>query len=78
MDGLLLLFALVYLWLLREAWRGRARLGLTACALLLATSWLQPWYAVWALPLVAVEEDRLAQAVALALSAYFLRDALPV
>jgi len=77
-DGLLLLFALVYLWLLREAWRGRARLGLTACALLLATSWLQPWYAVWALPLVAVEEDRLAQAVALALSAYFLRDALPV
>ena len=77
-DGLLLLFALVYLWLLREAWRGRARLGLTVGALLLATSWLQPWYAVWALPLVAVEEDRLAQAVALALSAYFLRDALPV
>src|SRR5204862_2422055 len=67
-DGLLLLFALVYLWLLREAWRGRARLGLTACGLLLATSWLQPWYAVWALPLAAVEEDRLAQAVAIALS----------
>ena len=77
-DGLLLVFAVVYLWLLREAWRGRARLGLTACALLLATSWLQPWYAVWALPLAAVEEDRLAQALALALSAYFLRDALPV
>jgi hypothetical protein len=77
-DGLLLVFALVYLWLLREAWRGRARLGLTACGLLLATSWLQPWYAVWALPLAAVEEDRLAQAVAIALSAYFLRDALPV
>jgi hypothetical protein len=77
-DGLLLGFVLVYLWLLREAWRGRARLGLTACALLLATSWLQPWYAVWALPLAAIEEDRLAQAVAVALSAYFLRDALPV
>src|SRR5207237_2917333 len=41
-DGLLLLFALFYLWLLREAWRGRARLGLCACGLLLATSWLQP------------------------------------
>ena len=77
-DGLLLLFALVYLWLLREAWRGRARLGLTACGLLLATSWLQPWYAVWALPFAAVEEDRLAQVLAVALSAYFLRDALPV
>jgi hypothetical protein len=77
-DGLLLGFVLVYLWLLREAWLGRARLGLAACALLLATSWLQPWYAVWALPLAAVEEDRLAQAVAVALSAYFLRDALPV
>ena len=77
-DGLLLLFALFYLWLLWEAWRGRARLGLAACGLLLATSWLQPWYAVWAVPLAAVEEDRLARLLALALSAYFLRDALPI
>ena len=77
-DGLVLAFAVFYLWLLREAWRGRARLALAADGLLLATAWLQPWYAVWALPLAAVEEDTLARLVALALSAYFLRDALPV
>src|SRR5439155_548639 len=77
-DGLLLAFALFYLWLLWEAWRGRARLGLAACGLLLATSWLQPWYAVWAVPLAAGEEDTLARLAALALSAYLLRDALPI
>jgi hypothetical protein len=77
-DGLLLLFALSYLWLLRQAWHGRARLALTACVLLICTSWLQPWYAVWALPLAAVEEDQLARVVAVALSAYFLRDAIPI
>jgi alpha-1,6-mannosyltransferase len=77
-DGLVLLFAVLYLWLLREAWRGRARLALAAVALLIATSWLQPWYAVWAVPLAAVEEDRLARVLTLALSAYFLRDALPL
>ena len=76
-DGLLVAFVVFYLWLLWEAWRGRARLGLAACGLLLATSWLQPWYAVWAVPLAAVEEDTLARLAALALSAYFLRDALP-
>jgi glycosyl transferase family 87 len=77
-DALVVAFALFYLWLLREAWRGRARLGLAACGLLLATSWLQPWYAVWAVPLAAVEEDTVARVLALALSAYFLRDALPL
>jgi len=72
------LFALAYLWLLREAWRGRARLGLAAGLLLVATPWLVPWYAVWAVPLAAVEEDPPAQALALALSAYLLRDAVPL
>ena len=77
-EALLAAFAVFYLWLLWEAWRGRARLGLAACGLLLATSWLQPWYAVWAVPLAAVEEDALARLAALTLSAYFLRDALPI
>ena len=77
-DGLVLLFGVFYLWLLREAWKGRARLALAAVSLLLATSWLQPWYAVWAVPLAAVEEDRLARVLAVALSGYFLRDALPL
>jgi hypothetical protein len=72
------LFALVYVWLLREAWRGRARLGLAAGLMLVATPWLVPWYAVWAVPLAAAEEDRLAQGLALVLSAYLLRDAVPL
>jgi Glycosyltransferase family 87 len=77
-DGLVAAFALFYLLLLWQAWRGRARLALAADGLLLATSWLQPWYIVWALPLAAVEEDTLARLLALGLSAYFLRDALPL
>lgn len=72
------LFALAYGWLLWEAWRGRARLALTAGLLLVATSWLVPWYAVWAVPLAAVEEDPPARWLALALSAYLLRDAVPL
>jgi hypothetical protein len=72
------LFALAFLWLLREAWRGRARLGLAAGLMLVATSWLLPWYAVWAVPLAAVEEDRLARGLALAMSAYLIRDAVPL
>ena len=71
-------FVVAYLWLLREAWHGRARLALTAGLLLVCTSWLVPWYAVWAVPLAAVEEDRTARVLALALSAYLLRDAVPI
>jgi alpha-1,6-mannosyltransferase len=70
------LFGVAYLWLLWQAWRGRARLALAAGLLVVATPWLVPWYAVWVVPLAAVEEDRAAQALALALSAYLLRDAV--
>lgn len=59
-------------WLAREALRGRVRLGLTGCLLLATTPWLTPWYAVWALPLAAAEDDRRAQLVALAFCAYLL------
>jgi alpha-1,6-mannosyltransferase len=69
---LIALFAVGYAWLLLEAWRGRARLGLAAGFVLLATTWLVPWYAVWAVPLAAFEEDRAARLLALALSAYLL------
>jgi hypothetical protein len=72
------LFVLAYVWLLREARRGRARLALAAGLLLVASPWLVPWYAVWVVPLAAIEEDRLARLLALALSAYLLRDAVPI
>ena len=72
------LAAIAFVWLVVEAWRGRARLGLAAGILLVATPWLVPWYAVWAVPLAAIEEDRLARGLALIMSAYLLRDAVPL
>jgi hypothetical protein len=72
------LFIAAYGWLLWQAWQGRARLGLTAGLLLVATPWLVPWYAVWAVPLAAVEEDTTARWLALGFSAYLLRDAVPL
>jgi hypothetical protein len=77
-GGLALAFALVYAWLLREAWRGRARLGLAAALLLLAVPYLAPWYAAWTIPLAAAEEDRAAQLLGLALTAYLLPQTVPI
>ena len=71
-------FALAYLWLARQAWRGRARLGLAAGLLLCASPYLVPWYAVWALPLAASEDDPPAQWLAVAISAYLLRQRVPL
>ena len=68
-----LAFALVYLALLRSAWRsGRARLSLAATALCLTSSLLRPWYALWPLALAALEDDEPAAFAAVALSAYLL------
>jgi hypothetical protein len=75
---LAVVFALVYLWLLREAWRGRTRFALCAGLFCLSLSWLTPWYAIWPLALAAIEEDRLGTLLALAISGYVLWDALPL
>jgi hypothetical protein len=71
-------FVAAYAWLLREAWRGRARLGLAAGLLLLAVPYLAPWYLAWAVPLAAVEEDRPARWLSLALCAYLLPQTVPI
>jgi hypothetical protein len=71
-------FAAAYVWLLRAAARGRARLGLSAVLLLAAVPYLAPWYLAWAVPLAAAEEDRLAQWLALALTAYLLPQTVPI
>lgn len=71
-------FVIGYVWLAREAWRGRARLGLTTCFVLLTTPYLAPWYVIWALPLAVVEEDRTAQVIILALCAYLLPMGVPI
>jgi Glycosyltransferase family 87 len=77
-GALVAAFAVAYVWLLREAWHGRARLALAVCLLLLATPYLVAWYVVWAVPLAAAEDDRTAQLIALALSAYLLFQAVPI
>jgi hypothetical protein len=71
-------FAVAYAWLLREAWRGRARLGLAAGLLLLAIPYLAPWYLAWTVPLAAVEEDRAARWLSLGLCAYLLPQTVPI
>jgi hypothetical protein len=71
-------FAAAFVWLARRALGGRARLGLAAALLLLATPYLAPWYAVWAVPLAAAEDDRTAQVICLALCAYLLPQTVPI
>ena len=63
---------------MRSARAGRPRLGLASLGLLVATPWLLPWYAAWAVPLAAVEEDRLAWVLSLAFCAYILPDGIPL
>jgi hypothetical protein len=71
-------FALAYAWLLREAWRGRDRLGLATALLLCALPYLAVWYVAWTIPLAAAEDDRPAQLLGLALCAYLLRQTIPL
>ena len=75
------LFGVAIAGLLIWTWRGgdwvRAG-GWTAFALLLATSWLLPWYLIWVLPPAAVSRDRPLQLLTLALTAYQLGARIPL
>jgi hypothetical protein len=71
-------FLAVYAWLARDAWRGKARLGLATCAVLLAAPYLVAWYVIWALPLAAAEDDEPAALLSLGLCAYLLRQTIPL
>lgn len=77
----LALYAAAVAWLLIWTWRGgdwvRAS-GWAALGLLLATSWLLPWYLIWALPLAAISRDRPLQLLTLALTAYQLGARIPL
>jgi hypothetical protein len=76
-----LAFAAVALLLLRRTWRGADPLAMaawTTFALLLASAWLVPWYALWLLPLAALVPDRRLWAATVALSAWMLAIAVPL
>ncbi len=76
-----ILFAALVAYLLVWTWRGgdwvRAA-AWTAFALLLATSWLLPWYLLWPLPLAAISRDRSLQLLTLGLTAYQLGARIPL
>lgn len=67
-----------------QAWRcargadWRAAAGWTTLALLLATAWLLPWYAIWLLPLAAVGCDRRLRGATLLFCAYAVLFHLPL
>ena len=65
-------------WIARDAWRGVPRHGRAACLVLATTPYLAVWYLAWAVPLAAVDEDRVARVAALALTAYLLPQTIPL
>lgn len=67
-----------FAWLAREAGRGRARLALAACLVLVTTPYLAVWYLAWAVPLAAAEEDAVATGACLVLCAYLLPQTIPI
>jgi hypothetical protein len=73
-----ILFALLYLWILREAWHGRRRLSLAAGGLCLTVAWLMPWYSSWPIVLAAFDLDLAGTLLGLALTGYLLLDVLPI
>jgi hypothetical protein len=75
------LFAALVAYLLLWTWRGGDWVRAAAWAgfgLLLATTWLLPWYLLWPLPLVAVSRDRALQLLTLGLTAYQLGARIPL
>jgi hypothetical protein len=51
--------------------------GWGALGLLVATTYLAPWYVIWVLPTVAVARDRLLTGAAIALTAFLLGEQVP-
>ena len=74
-------FAGVALWLLTKTRRGADPIrmaGWATFALLIASAWLVPWYALWLLPLAALAADRRLELATAALCAWMLVIAVPL
>jgi alpha-1,6-mannosyltransferase len=79
--GALTLYSAAVAYLLVWTYRGNDWLRAAAWAtfgLLLATSWLLPWYLIWPLPLAALSRDTRLQLLLLALTAYQLGARIPL
>jgi alpha-1,6-mannosyltransferase len=79
------LMVVAVLLLLRAAWRRRQESGAwidaagwATLAVLLATAWLVPWYAIWLLPLAALAADRRLLVASVTLCAYMMVIAVPL
>ena len=79
------LFVLALAALLRAAWRRRADVagwvapaGWATLALLVASAWLVPWYAIWLMPLAALGADRRLLVASIAFCAYMMVIAMPL
>jgi len=75
------LYAALVLYLFAWTWRNGDWIRAAAWAtlgILLATSWLLPWYLIWLLPLAAISRDRPLQLLTLALTAYQLGTRIPL
>jgi alpha-1,6-mannosyltransferase len=75
--GLGVALALLLAWVRRGGDWVRAA-AWASLALLLATSWLLPWYLIWVLPLAALSRDRPLQLLTLGLTAYQLGARIPL
>jgi hypothetical protein len=71
-----MLVASLLVWTARGADWLRAS-GWAALGLLLATSYLTPWYAIWPLPLAAAARDRALVASTVVVTAFLLRHQVP-
>ena len=77
----LTLYAALIAYLLAWTYRGNDWLQAAAWSslgLLLATSWLLPWYLIWPLPLAALSRDRTLQLLVLVLTAFQLGARIPL
>jgi hypothetical protein len=80
--GFGLALACVLVLLLYRTWRSPASwvsaAGWATLAVLVATAWLVPWYAIWLVPLAALSTDRRLFAASLVFCAYMLVIAVPL
>jgi alpha-1,6-mannosyltransferase len=79
--GAIVLYAALIVWLLGWTLRGADWLraaGWAAFGLLMASSWLLPWYLIWALPFAALSRDRTLIGLVLALTAFQLVNRVPL